>query len=113
MPEPHATALAVLAVGLVLAACVIASRFAARSGVPVFLVFVLFGILCGEEGLVGFAFDDYALAFRLGAIALVLILFDAGLHTPLTTFRRYLAPSVVLATIGVVLTAVLVAGVAR
>lgn len=107
MEEPRETAIVLLAVGGVLGVCVAASRVAARSGLPVFLVFVLLGMLCGEEG-IGVHFDDYALAFRLGVVALALILFDAGLHTQLSTFRRYLAPSLVLATIGVLLTALLV-----
>jgi potassium/hydrogen antiporter len=113
MIEPRATAIALLVVGLVLAACVLSTRLAARTGVPVFLVFVLLGLVAGQDGLGGIAFDDYAMAFRVGYGALVLILFDAGLNTPVSTFRKYLAPSLVLATIGVVVTAGLVAIVAH
>ena len=113
MLEPRATAIALLVVGIVLAACVLSTRLAARTGVPVFLLFVLLGLVAGEEGLGGISFDDYGTAFRVGYGALVLILFDAGLNTPVATFRRYLAPSLVLATIGVVVTAGLVAVVAH
>ena len=109
MSEPRTTALALLIAGLVLGACVLGSRLSARSGVPVFLLFVVLGMVLGEEGLGRIVFEDYALAFRLGSIALVLILFDAGLKTPVTTFRRYLVPSLLLATVGVLLTAVIVA----
>ena len=96
MLEPRATAIALLVVGIVLAACVLSTRLAARTGVPVFLLFVLLGLAAGEEGIGRIAFDDYGMAFRVGYAALVLILFDAGLNTPLKTFRRYLAPSLVL-----------------
>lgn len=113
MTEPRATAIVLLVAGVVLAASVLSTRLAARSGVPVFLLFVLLGMLAGEQGVGGIAFDDYGLAFRLGYGALVLILFDAGLNTPLTTFRRYLGPSLLLATAGVLVTALLVACVAR
>lgn len=113
MLEPRATAIALLVIGIVLAACVLSTRLAARTGVPVFLLFVLLGLAAGEEGIGRIAFDDYAMAFRVGYGALVLILFDAGLNTPLVTFRRYLAPSLVLATVGVIVTAGLVAMVAH
>src|SRR5205085_4992508 len=51
----------------------------------------------------------YRLAFRLGTLALALILFDGGLNTPLGAVRRVIAPAGVLATVGVVGTAALIA----
>jgi potassium/hydrogen antiporter len=51
--------------------------------------------------------------YLVGAVALALILFDGGLRTRLATFRSVLAPSLVLATIGVLLTAAITAPVAR
>ena len=51
MLEPRATAIALLVVGIVLAACVLSTRLAARTGVPVFLLFVVLGLVAGEEGL--------------------------------------------------------------
>jgi cell volume regulation protein A len=74
------------------------------------LVFLLLGIAAGSEGLIGIPFDDHGLAFRLGVIALVLILFDGGLNTPLVIFRRSVRRAGVLATLGVLLTAAAVAG---
>jgi cell volume regulation protein A len=49
----------------------------------------------------------------VGSVALALILFDGGLRTRFATFRSVLAPSLTLATIGVMLTAALTAPVAR
>jgi len=63
------------------------------------------GMLAGSEGLGRIPFDDYPLAFGVGTIALVLILFDGGLGTAPAAFRRVLGPSLVLATLGVLLTA--------
>lgn len=62
-------------------------------------------MLAGSEGLGGIVFEDYRLAFRLGTAALVLILFDGGLNTPLESLRRSLWPAFVLATVGVAVTA--------
>lgn len=113
MDETAATAVVLLVAGVVVGACVLATRLSAPLGVPIYLLFVVTGMLVGEDGVGGIAFADYASAFRIGSAALVLILFDAGLSTPIATLRRYLAPSLVLATLGVVLTAALLAFGAR
>jgi hypothetical protein len=108
--EPLATAVVLSAVGLLLLLAGLASPLPGRLGVPALLVFLGVGMLAGSEGLGGIPFDDYALAFRLGSVALVLILFDGGLNTPAAVVRRVAAPAGALATAGVVLTAALTAG---
>ena len=62
-------------------------------------------MLAGSEGLGGIVFEDYRLAFRLGTAALVLILFDGGLNTPKASLRQALWPALSLATVGVAITA--------
>ena len=52
-------------------------------------------------------------AFFLGSIALAIILFDAGFETRFATLRVAAAPALVLATAGVLVTAVLVGLAAR
>jgi cell volume regulation protein A len=111
--EPEATALLLATCGLLLGVSVIFSRASQRTGVPIALLFLAVGMLAGSEGLGHIAFDDYQFAFRLGTLALALILFDGGLNTPLSAVRKVLAPAGVLATVGVVGTAVLVAFVAH
>ncbi len=107
--EPAATALLLTTCGILLAASVLLSRVSQRVGVPIALLFIVVGMLAGSEGIGGIAFSDYPFAFRIGSIALALILFDGGLNTPMEAVRRYWAPAGVLATVGVVLTAGLVA----
>ena len=107
--EPEATAWFLVVLGLLLAVSALFSRFSARFGVPLFLVFLVLGMLAGSEGIGGIEFEDYGFAFRLGTAALVLILFDGGLNTPLSALRAGLRPAAVLATVGVVGTASLVA----
>lgn len=110
--EPYATAVLLTALGVLIAFSVLFSRAIERLGVPIVLLFLLMGMLGGSEGIGGVRFgnetDDYALAVRLGTIALILILFDGGLNTRLAAVRQVLAPSALLATLGVVLTAALV-----
>lgn len=109
MGEPLATAVALAVTGVLLAVSVVASRTSGRLGVPVAILFLLVGIAAGSQGLGRIAFDDYRLAFRVGTVALVLILFDGGLNTPLANLRRVFAPAAVLATAGVAGTAGIVA----
>jgi cell volume regulation protein A len=107
--EPSGTALLLATAGVLLALSVLFSRASQRIGVPIALLFLVIGMLAGSEGLGRIAFDDYRFSFRLGSLALALILFDGGLNTPLAALRRTWAPAGLLATAGVVLTAGLLA----
>jgi cell volume regulation protein A len=111
--EPHATALLLVVFGALMAFCVLFTRTLDRAGVPVVLIFLILGMLGGSEGLGGVAFDNYAVAFRLGTIALILILFDGGLNTSWYAIRRSAAPAGILATVGVAGTAGLLAVIGR
>lgn len=112
MEEPSATALLLLIGGLLLTISVLASRWAIRRGIPLALLFLIIGMLAGSDGIGGLVFDDFSLTFRVGTVALVLILFDGGLNTPFRYIRNSIFPASVLATLGVVLTAGLVAAAA-
>src|SRR5271168_2196394 len=94
---------------LLVLAGILSSLVALRFGAPLLLVFLLVGMLAGESGPGGIAFDDVNTTYLVGSVALALILFDGGLRTRLATFRSVIAPSLVLATIGVLLTAALTA----
>ena len=107
--EPQATALLLATCGLLLGVSVLFSRASQRFGVPIALLFLGVGMLAGSEGIGGIEFNDYRFAFRIGVLALALILFDGGLNTPLNAVRRAVAPAGVLATVGVAGTATLVA----
>ncbi len=107
--EPFATALGLVVAGVLMLLSVMLSRASGRVGMPVSLFFLALGMLCGEQGIGGIKFANYALTFRLGTVALVLILFDGGLNTPLKIIRQGLRPAIALASVGVLGTAALVA----
>jgi len=109
--EPTTTALLVSATGLLLVLSVLFSRPSERIGVPVVLVFLLIGLLVGTY--IPNHVVDFELAFRIGTVGLALILFDGGLNTRFSQVRKFLAPASILATFGVVGTALLVALAAR
>jgi cell volume regulation protein A len=91
---------------------VLSSTFATRFGAPLLLVFLVLGMLAGEDGPLGIVFDDFQLTYLVGSAALAVILFDGGLRTRLGSFRGVLAPAVMLSTLGVVLTAAMTAAAA-
>jgi cell volume regulation protein A len=96
-------------VGLLLGISVMFSRASARTGLPLTLVFLSIGMLAGSEGIGGIEFDSYHQAFWLGSAALALILFDGGLNTHWGAVRPVLGPGALLASVGVLVTAGLMA----
>ncbi len=101
--------LTILFAALLVLAGILSSLLALRFGAPLLLVFLLVGMLAGESGPGGIRFGDIRTTYLVGAVALALILFDGGLRTRIATFRNALAPSLLLATAGVMLTAALTA----
>jgi cell volume regulation protein A len=97
---------------LVLLASIVASAASSRLGAPLLLVFLLIGMLLGEDGPGRVQFDDVHTAQLVGSIALAIIIFDGGLRTSKDTLRIALRPAISLATVGVVLTSVIVAAAA-
>lgn len=83
------------------------SLVARRFGAPLLLVFLALGVALGPEG-AGFAIAP-GLVYAIGALALAVILFDGGLQTRLAPLRPAIAPALLLATVGVAITAVLTA----
>jgi potassium/hydrogen antiporter len=81
------------------------SLVATRFGAPLLLVFLLVGMLAGQDGPGGIIFNNYSLTYLVGSVALAVVLFDGGLRTRLGVFHGVLAPSLALATAGVLVTA--------
>jgi cell volume regulation protein A len=84
---------------------IFSSLVANRFGAPLLLVFLVVGMLAGQDGPGGLRFDNYQITYLVGSVALSVILFDGGLRTRLSVFRGVLAPSMILATLGVLITA--------
>ncbi|MGO3215800.1 MAG: cation:proton antiporter domain-containing protein, partial [Halomonas sp.] len=86
---------------------IVSSKLSARLGLPVLVLFLVIGMLAGESGVGGIAFDNPAGAHALGTLALAMILFDGGLQTPTSSIKKVWKPASLLATFGVLITAVI------
>jgi len=91
-----------LLAGLLLFISVLASTISARLGLPLLLLFLIVGMLAGEDGPGGILFSDFFTANLIGQLALAVILLDGGLRTDTRSFRVALKPAAVLATWGVI-----------
>lgn len=99
------------AAALVLVA-VLASKASARLGVPALLLFLAIGMVAGSEGIGGIDFADHEAARAVGVVALAFILFSGGLDTEWRSVRPVLGVGMTLATVGVLVTALVVGVVA-
>jgi cell volume regulation protein A len=105
--------IAILLGAALVMAGILSSLLALRFGAPLLLVFLFIGILAGDSGPGQLQFDDVRTTYLVGSVALALILFDGGLRTRFQSIRAVLAPSMGLATIGVLLTAAITAPAAK
>lgn len=91
---------------------VLLSKTSSRLGVPSLILFLGLGMLAGSEGLLGIDFEDFALAQRVGILALAFILFSGGAGTAWRDIRRVVVPGVALATVAVLASAVVLGALA-
>lgn len=94
-----------LAGAALLTAGVLAAALGARLRVPGALLFLGIGMVIGSDGLDWISLSDPVLVQSLGVVALVVVLFEGGLTTDPDQLRRGAAPGLVLATVGVAITA--------
>ena len=99
-----------LIASLLVIAAILSTRATERFGLPALVLFVLIGMLAGSSGPGGIVFDDYALSLDVGLVALAVILFSGGLDTRMRLFRASLTPALSLATVGVVVTMLVIGG---
>lgn len=90
---------------ILLIACIVSSKVSDRFGIPSLVVFLAVGMLAGSDGLLGLSFDNRQIAQDVGTIALIFILYAGGLDTNLKSIRPVMINGIILATLGVVLTA--------
>ncbi|SFH16364.1 potassium/proton antiporter [Pontibacter chinhatensis] len=85
---------------------ILAGKAGYKFGVPALLLFLSVGMLSGSDGL-GIQFENIYVAQTIGTVALCIILFSGGMDTKIADIRPIMAQGVVLATFGVLVTALL------
>src|SRR6266513_2265638 len=104
--------LLLLAGGLLVFVSLLTGVISSRLGLSFLLVFLVAGMLVGEDGPFGVRFDSPLLAAWVGNAALAIILLEGGISTRMSLFRSGFRPALGLATVGVILTAAIVGAVA-
>ena len=97
----------VLVGALLLFVAVMAGKVAYRFGAPALLLFLGVGMLFGLNFI---SYRSVEMTQFVGMIALCLILFTGGMDTKFSEIKPIIGPGVVLATVGVVMTAFVLAG---
>jgi cell volume regulation protein A len=88
---------------------VVTTKFSTRLGVPALVLFIILGMVMGSDVLNIIYFDNANVAQLIGVLALVIILFEGGLQTKWDSVKKVAAPSLSLATVGVLITTSIVA----
>lgn len=94
-------------VAVLLFVSVVSSKFSDKFSVPVLLLFLAIGMLAGSEGIGGIHFDNAQMAKSIGIVALIFIIFSGGLDTNWKDSKSIVLPGILLATLGVLLTAII------
>ncbi|MDR1331919.1 MAG: potassium/proton antiporter [Tannerella sp.] len=96
----------VLIVSLLLLVSIIAGKTGYRFGVPILVLFLGVGMAFGNDGF-GLQFSSPGVAQFIGVLALNSILFSGGMDTKYHEIKPVIVQGVVLATLGVLLTALI------
>ena len=99
-----------MTVGIILVAfiiflCILADRFSDKFGMPALILFMFIGMLFGSDGILKIPFNDYKLAEDFCSIALLFIMFYGGFNTKWKLAKSVAVKSVLLSTLGVLITA--------
>ena len=96
-----------LVISVLFFSSILVSKAGSKFGVPVLLLFLVVGMLFGSDGFGLLHFSNIKLAHMIGSVALCAILFSGGLDTKFDEIKPVLSAGVTLATLGVLLTAII------
>ncbi|MBQ8070784.1 MAG: potassium/proton antiporter [Bacteroidales bacterium] len=99
------TPLFLILIAVVILTSIFLNTISSRIGVPTLLAFMLLGMLFANNGLWPVRFDNYEFAKETCTVALIFIMFYGGFGTRWDAIKPVVKESVLLASVGVVITA--------
>ncbi|MGD9637593.1 MAG: potassium/proton antiporter [Alphaproteobacteria bacterium] len=100
--------LAILVISFLITISILTSIISMRFGAPLLLIFLLIGFIAGEDGPGRIYFNNSPIAYLIGTLSLVIILFDSGFSTKIKSWKNAAPPALTLSTLGVILTTLIV-----
>lgn len=97
--------LLLLIVSILFFISILAEKASSKFGIPILLLFIGVGMLFGSDGL-GIKFENYNVAQTIGTVTICIILFSGGMDTKIDEIKPVIAPGIMLATLGVLLTTI-------
>ena len=96
----------ILLTSLLMFVAILLAKVGIKYGVPAMLLFLLIGMLAGEDG-IGIRIDNLHVTEFLGHLAMTIILLSGGLETSLDETRPIIRKGISMSTLGVFLTIVI------
>ena len=96
----------ILLVSLLMFIAILMAKVGTKFGVPTMLLFLILGMLAGEDG-IGIKVDSLKAAEFLGHLAMTIILLTGGLETSLHETKPIIRKGIAISTLGVFLTIVI------
>ena len=99
------TTLFLILIVVVILTCILLNNISVRIGVPTLLAFIVLGIVFGNVGAIPVYLDNRNFAKDVCSVALLFIMFYGGFGTRWEAVKPVVRESVLLASLGVVVTA--------
>lgn len=95
----------ILFISILMFIAILVAKVGTRFGVPTMLLFLLIGMIAGDDG-IGLKIDNLHAAEFLGHLAMTIILLSGGLETSLEETKPIIRKGIAISTLGVFLTIV-------
>ncbi|HUH44002.1 MAG TPA: potassium/proton antiporter [Treponemataceae bacterium] len=95
----------ILIFSLLIIVSMISTKLSSKMGIPLLIGFILIGIIAGSDVLNLLYFDNALMTKQITDILLIFIIFEGGFRVTRKNFHKTAGPSLTLATLGVMLTA--------
>ncbi|MDY4788578.1 MAG: potassium/proton antiporter [Bacilli bacterium] len=97
-----------LLIGFIILICILLDRYLNKLPIPSLIIFLGLGMIFGQNGPFHIVFNDYRFVSMICPLCLLFIMFSGGFSTNIKTAKPILSKTILLSTIGVLITAFVV-----